>query len=312
MEVVEAGPSGCAPGWRRSREGSRRRRRAPSRPSAGRAAGRRWRRGRGRAAAAPASAARAGRGRGRGGRTAATSFVWTVVRTRCPVSAAVSTVRAVASSRISPTRRTSGSWRRAATRAVAKSGASAPISICSTTTPPVAVLVLDRVLDRDDVELLLGPTRSTRAASVVVFPEPVAPVTRTRPRAVRVRSWSESGSPSSARVGIRFGRTRIAAASPACVRWTFIRKRPSAATRSDRSAEPASAMRRRRSAERAGRTRSRTASGPSGSRRGAARGGRGSGRRGTPRGRGGGRWRRAGRSRREERRERRTRPPRPP
>ena len=52
------------------------------------------------------------------------SCVWSVAKTRWPVSAAVSAVPIVSMSRISPTRITSGSWRSAALRPSAKDGAS--------------------------------------------------------------------------------------------------------------------------------------------------------------------------------------------
>ena len=117
-----------------------------------------------------------------------TSFVCSVARTRCPVSAAVSAARVVSRSRISPTRITSGSCRRAATSAAANVGASAPTSTCSTIDVPWACSYSTGssivTTCRREVRLIL----STRAASVVVFPDPVAPVTRTRPRDAFVSS----------------------------------------------------------------------------------------------------------------------------
>jgi hypothetical protein len=61
----------------------------------------------------------------------------------------------------------------------------------------VGVQVLDRVLDGDDV---LGRSRlilSIIAASVVDLPEPVGPVTRTRPRGFSHSFSTTAGSPSS-------------------------------------------------------------------------------------------------------------------
>jgi hypothetical protein len=55
-------------------------------------------------------------------------FVWSVPKTRCPVSAAVIPSSMVSRSRISPTRITSGSSRRAARRAAAKLFVFVPIS----------------------------------------------------------------------------------------------------------------------------------------------------------------------------------------
>ncbi len=48
------------------------------------------------------------------------SFVWSVVSTMCPVSAAWTACWAVSASRTSPTMTTSGSWRRTWRRASAK------------------------------------------------------------------------------------------------------------------------------------------------------------------------------------------------
>ena len=54
--------------------------------------------------------------------------VWTVLKTRCPVSAACKATRIVSRSRSSPTRITSGSWRSARRKDSAKLGLSRPIS----------------------------------------------------------------------------------------------------------------------------------------------------------------------------------------
>src|SRR6188472_3227960 len=80
------------------------------------------------------------------------SAVCSVESTRWPVSAAVSAVSIVSRSRISPTRMTSGSWRRAAFSAIAKLTASPPISRWLT----MHVEELDRILDGHDV-LMPGP-----------------------------------------------------------------------------------------------------------------------------------------------------------
>ena len=60
----------------------------------------------------------------------AAEFVWRVANTRRPVSAAVSAIRIVSKSRISPTKRQSGSSRIAALTPSAKLGTSGPISRC--------------------------------------------------------------------------------------------------------------------------------------------------------------------------------------
>ena len=61
----------------------------------------------------------------------------------------------------------------------------------------VVVQELDRVLDGDDVVAPLRLARSSRLASVVVLPEPVGPVTSTRPRGSRANRAICSGMPSS-------------------------------------------------------------------------------------------------------------------
>ena len=58
----------------------------------------------------------------------AASTVWIVESTRWPVSAADSAVRTVSSSRISPTRITSGSWRSTRRSARANEAVSSPTS----------------------------------------------------------------------------------------------------------------------------------------------------------------------------------------
>ncbi len=61
------------------------------------------------------------------------SLVWSVESTRCPVSAAVSTVEIVSGSRISPPGLRPDSGAECCGRNCAKSGASGPTSICSMT-----------------------------------------------------------------------------------------------------------------------------------------------------------------------------------
>ena len=79
------------------------------------------------------------------------SRVCSVESTRWPVSAADSAVRTVSSSRISPIRITSGSWRR--TRRIARREALGVLADLALVDDRelVAVQVLDRVLERDDV-----------------------------------------------------------------------------------------------------------------------------------------------------------------
>ena len=108
--------------------------------------------------------------------------VCSVPKTRWPVSAAVSAVEIVSRSRISPRRITSGSWRSAARKRVAKPFASVPTS---------RWLTMQRLwrwrnsIGSSIVMMWSWRVRlisSITAASVVDLPEPVGPVTRTSPR----------------------------------------------------------------------------------------------------------------------------------
>jgi hypothetical protein len=56
---------------------------------------------------------------------------------------------------------------------------------------------LDRVLDRDDVELLLAVDLVDHRGRVVVLPEPVGPLTRISPRGFSQSSSTTGGRPSS-------------------------------------------------------------------------------------------------------------------
>ena len=122
-------------------------------------------------------------------------------------------------SRISPTSRTSGSSRRAERSARSNEGLSSPISRwltaeslwwCTYSTGSSIVRMWHA-----RVSLM----RSMMEASVVDFPEPVGPVTRTNPRG-RVASHSAvGGRSSSAKLGTREGIIRSArAVSPLCVK----------------------------------------------------------------------------------------------
>ena len=83
----------------------------------------------------------------------AASCVCSVANTRWPVSAAVSAVEIVSRSRISPTRITSGSWRRAAFSASREAlRVRAELALVDEALL-VPVQELDRVLDRHDVLL---------------------------------------------------------------------------------------------------------------------------------------------------------------
>ena len=132
-------------------------------------------------------------------------------KTRWPVSAAVSAVEIVSRSRISPTRITSGSWRSAARRASANVVASGPIS---------RWLTMHRLCRcRNSIGSSIVRMCSARlrlissiiAASVVDLPEPVGPVTRTRPRGFSASWCSVDGMPSSSSVLSSSGIMRNAA-----------------------------------------------------------------------------------------------------
>ena len=113
------------------------------------------------------------------------SRVWSVDITRWPVSAAVSAVSMVSRSRISPTRMTSGSWRRALFSACPKLMVSTPTSRWFT------IERLSRMRNSIGSSIVMmwqvsvALMWSIIAASVVDLPEPVVPVTRMRPRCSR-------------------------------------------------------------------------------------------------------------------------------
>ena len=145
------------------------------------------------------------------------SWVCRVAKTRWPVSAAVRAVAMVSWSRISPTRMTSGSWRRARLQRGGEALGVGPDLALVDDRLLVPVDELDRVLDRHDVHGALWLISSIMAARVVDLPEPVGPVTSTSPRGLAVNSWSNSGSPSSSSLGISTGIRRNAA--PRLLRW---------------------------------------------------------------------------------------------
>ena len=123
------------------------------------------------------------------------SCVCRVANTRWPVSAAVSAVEIVSRSRISPTRMTSGSWRRTCLRADANEWVSSPTSRWLTT----AILWLWRnSIGSSTVMMwhgLVALMMSTSDASVVDLPEPVGPVTSTRPRGRSANCCTDAGKP---------------------------------------------------------------------------------------------------------------------
>src|SRR3954447_19199736 len=123
----------------------------------------------------------------------AASTVWTVEKTRWPVSAALSAVCTVSSSRISPMRMTSGSWRRTRRSARLKDDVSIPTSrwlmsdCLSRWRNSIGSSIV--TMCRARVELMW----SIIAASVVDLPEPVVPVSSTMPRSSSARSRMTGG-----------------------------------------------------------------------------------------------------------------------
>ena len=108
-----------------------------------------------------------------------------------------SAVCTVSSSRISPIRITSGSWRSTRRSARLKEAVSCADLALVDDRALVAVQELDRVLDRDDVLRARSFMWSIIAASVVDLPEPVVPVSRMIPRSSSASSRMTAGSASS-------------------------------------------------------------------------------------------------------------------
>ena len=148
-----------------------------------------------------------------------------VASTRWPVSAAVIAAEMVSRSRISPTRMTSGSWRRTRLSAEANECVSSPISRWLT------YAFLLRCMNSIGSSIVMMWTGrvvlmwSTIAASVVDLPEPVGPVTSTRPRGRSARYRHTFGSPRSSMVGMRIGMTRNTAPIELRCWKTFARNR---------------------------------------------------------------------------------------
>ena len=140
-------------------------------------------------------ARRRGRRRRCGRCACAESLVCSVANTRWPVSAMVSAVWMVSRSRISPISSTSGSSRSAERSPRANDSVSSPTSrwltaatLCRCTYSIGSSIVR---MWHGRVELIA----SIIAASVVDLPEPVAPVTSTRPCGSRVRPRTTCGQP---------------------------------------------------------------------------------------------------------------------
>ena len=161
----------------------------------------------------------------------ATSVVCRVESTRWPVSAAATAIRMVSGSRISPTTMMSGACRKAARSAVGKSGASTPISTCSTT---LRKWVCSYSRGSSMVIMWRASRRLislTKAATVVDFPAPAGPPMRTRPLGNFDKTSTAAGRCNSSSKGTRTGRARTAAAALPRSRCRLIRKRPTPDTR---------------------------------------------------------------------------------
>ena len=121
------------------------------------------------------------------------STVWTVESTRWPVSAAESAVCTVSSSRISPIRMMSGSWRSTRRSARPNEAVSRPtsrwlmIEFLSRCRYSIGSSIVTMCFAR--VWLMW----STMAASVVDLPEPVVPVSSTMPRSSSASSVITGG-----------------------------------------------------------------------------------------------------------------------
>ena len=123
------------------------------------------------------------------------STVCSVDMTRCPVSAAVIAALTVSRSRISPTMITSGSWRIAPRIAVAKSS----VSTCTSRWLIMPSLSKWTISIGSSIVTMLTSrwllTWSIMPARVVDLPEPVGPVTRTRPRGSVANAETTAGRP---------------------------------------------------------------------------------------------------------------------
>jgi hypothetical protein len=109
----------------------------------------------------------------------------------------------VSHSRISPIMMTSGSWRITFFSASGKLGVSVPTSRCDTAALPDAKRYS---IGSSIVTMWTGRVSTIDwmiAASVVDLPEPVGPVTRTRPAGIRAKVSTISGRPSSSDRRIR-------------------------------------------------------------------------------------------------------------
>ena len=163
------------------------------------------------------------------------STVWSVESTRWPVSAALSAVWTVSSSRISPIRMVSGSWRRTRRSARLNDAVSAPTSRW------LMIELRSRCrnsIGSSIVTMCLCIVRfmwSSIAASVVDLPEPVVPVSRRIPRSSSASEVTTSGSPSSSTDLMTTGMARMTIETDPRWRNALTRKRPRPSTAYEKS-----------------------------------------------------------------------------
>ena len=163
------------------------------------------------------------------------STVWIVESTRWPVSAADRAVWTVSSSRISPTRITSGSWRSTLRRARLKEAVSIPTSRwlmaerLSAWTNSIGSSIVTMCL------LIVWFMWSIIAASVVDLPEPVVPVSRMIPRSSSASSVITGGSASSLIVRILWGIARHTSEISPRWRKALMRKRATPSISNEKS-----------------------------------------------------------------------------
>ena len=138
----------------------------------------------------------------------AAEFVCSVAKVRWPVSAMRSADSIVSRSRISPISTTSGSSRSAARRAFENEC----VSACSSRWLTTHFLCACRYSIGSSIVMMCSWRSllilSSIAASVVDLPEPVGPVTRTRPRGLSQMPATTGGRPSSLKPRISYGIVR--------------------------------------------------------------------------------------------------------
>ena len=160
----------------------------------------------------------------------ATSGVCSVDISMWPVSAALSAMSIVSSSRTSPTRIASGDWRSAARSAIAKSAQSMPTSRWEMR------LVPSWWMNSIGSSIVTTCARRTWlrwpiiAARVLDLPLPAAPQINTIPRSSSASLRMTEGRRSSSKVGILSGMARSARAMVPRCRYTLTRKRPTPGT----------------------------------------------------------------------------------